>query len=107
MVPAYSLVIDISATGLFISEKEFRDLVSDSLGYLDALKGAFDKKPSSVTFYQDENSKYWSLRYALMISVGRERAQHLLNLYGAIVRLIAFELPDCDVVGESNKIEFS
>ncbi len=107
MVPAYSLVVDIVAKGISIEEREFRASVSPCLTYLDALKGAFDKKPASSTFYQDENSKEWSLRCALMISVGQERGIYLADLFEAIVKLIAFELPDYEVSGESAKLNFS
>jgi hypothetical protein len=44
MLPVYNLVVDIIAENTSISEKEFRELISPCLTYLDALKGAFDKK---------------------------------------------------------------
>jgi hypothetical protein len=107
MLPAYTLRIDIISKGISINEIEFRESVSPCLTYLDALKGAFDKRPASYQFFQDQNSKEWYVRCVLMISVGQERARYLVDLFDAIIRLIAFELPDYEIVGESDKLIFS
>jgi len=107
MLPIYTLTVDITAKNIILDEKEFRELISPCLTYLHALKGAFDRKPATYQFFQDENSKERYVRCVLMISVGQERARYLVNLFDAIVRLIAFELPDYEIVGESEKLMFS
>ncbi len=111
MVPVYNLVIDITAVNIIIDEKEFREIVSPCLTYLHALKGAFDKKNCSVVFFppdgQNESSRYWSVRCISMISVGKDRGEHLMQLYQAIVRLITLELPDFEIQAEVSKLNFS
>lgn len=109
MLPGYTLVVDITTDDATIGEKEFLDIVAPCLAYLDALKGAFDKKPASTTFYppQKDTSKGWSVRCVLIISLGKERAAHLMNLYQAIVYLIEFELPDFEVQAESSMFQLS
>ena len=107
MVSAYNLVVDITAKNITIADKEFRDIISPCLTYLDALKGAFDRKPCSVTFYPSKNSTGASVRCVLMISVGKSRAYYLQQLYQAMVRLIEFELPDFEILSEVEKFEFS
>lgn len=111
MLPAYLLTINITAKGSDLSETEFRELLAPCIAYLDALSGAFDKKPCSASFYppdpESENSKEWSVRCAIMISLGRERAKFLTQLYNAIVRLIIFECPDFEIRAGINKLQFS
>lgn len=111
MVPVHNLVIDIIDVDELLSEKEFREVVAPSIACLESLKGSFDKRPCGVTFYapkvRNELSKGWSVRCVLMISVGKERGKHLMNLYDSMVRLIAFELPDFDIQAESAVLNFS
>lgn len=110
MLSMYSLKIDIISHDPSIGEAEFRELTAPCLSYLDALKGAFDKRPASVTFYppsHSDNAIGWSLRYVLSISVGKDRGQNLMNLYPAIVRLIEFDLPDFEVQAETAVLKFS
>ena len=111
MLPVYNLVVDITTMDTTIEEEEFRELISPCLTYLDALKGAFDRKPCAVVFFppenQDECPKGWSVRCVLMISVGKKRAEYLMQLYQAIVYLIGFELPDLEVRAESSQFQFS
>lgn len=109
MLPAYTLTVDITANSPSFSEKEFQDIIAPCLVHLHALKGAFDKKPASVTYYPplEDSSKGWSARCVLMISVGKQRAEYLLQLYEAIVYLIDFELPDFEIEAESSIFEFS
>ncbi|MCL2651147.1 MAG: hypothetical protein FWD60_09025 [Candidatus Azobacteroides sp.] len=111
MVPAYLLCVDITANDAITCETEFRESLAPCVAYLDSLKGAFEKQPCSVSFYppdpQSENSKQWSARCIVMISVGRERGEYLLELYQAIVNLIIFELPDFEIQAEASKLNFS
>ena len=108
MLPAYTLTVDIEAKDLPIDEKEFRELIAPCLSYLDALKGAFDKRPCVAQFYQPENSIGWSVRCILMISLGKQRAEYLVQLYRAIARLITLELPDYLYIRvEVDKFQFS
>lgn len=110
MVPVYSLSIDITANGSITCETEFRESLAPCIAYLDSLIGAFEKKPCSVFVYppdsQGENSRLWSARCVVMISVGKERGEHLLELYRAIVNLIMFELPYFDIQAEASKLKF-
>lgn len=111
MLPAYTLVVDITANDSTISEERFRELIAPSLIHLDALKGAFDRKPSTITYYppdgQHGRSECWSARGVVLISLGKARAEYLIQLYQAIVRLIMLELPDFEVRGEVTKYEFA
>lgn len=111
MLPSYVLSVDILAGNATIDEKEFRELISPCLAYLDALKGAFDRKPCVKKYFSPEQhedaSKGWSVRCVLMISVGKNRADYLTQLYEAIVRLIVHELPDLHVQAEMNQLNFS
>lgn len=111
MLPAYVLTVDIIAKDITIDEMQFRELIAPSLNHLDALKGAFDRKPSTLTYYPPFDprgkSESWSVRGVVMISLGRERAQYLCQLCLAIVRLIELELPDCEVQGQVDKFQFS
>lgn len=110
MLSMYSLKLDIISHDPFMDEEEFRGLTAPCLSYLDALKGAFDKKPSAVKFYppsHSDNAIGWSLRCVLSISVGKDRGQNLMNLYPAIVRLIDYDLPDFEIQAETAILKFS
>lgn len=110
MVPVYFLSIDITANDSITSEKKFRESLAPCIAYLDSLRGAFEKKPCSVFVFppdpQTGNSRQWSARFVVTISVGKERGEHLLELYRAIVNLIMFELPYFDIQAEANKLKF-
>lgn len=107
MLPAYILTVEISTFDPAIGPEEFQRSCAPCLAYLDALKGAFDKRPASVDFQPclRDGSKGWSARCVLMISLGRERAEYLVQLYQAIVNLIEFELPDYEVQAEIGKFQ--
>lgn len=101
MLNAYTLTIDIIAKDEAISETDFRDLVTPSLKHLDDLKGAFDKEKATKTFFEPgrntEKLPFWIARAVVMISIGKERATHLMSLFDAIAKLIEMELPNCSV----------
>ena len=111
MLPLYKLTVDIIAPNTVTGEEQFREQVAHSISYLDALKGALRREPCSVWFYphdpENENYKQWSVRCVVMISVGKQRSKHLLDLYRAIVNLIEFELPDFGIRAEIKKLTFS
>ena len=111
MVPSFSLFMNIKTMDSNLCETEFRELIAPCIAYVDALKGAFDKGRCTVSFCPpdplSENSKEWSARCAVMISVGKERGEHLIELYNAIVRLITFELPNFQIQAEVVKMNFS
>lgn len=108
MLPIYVMCVDISERECSDQEK-FQEQVAPCLGYLDALRGAFGSKPYAEKYYPpSESEKGWSVRYVLMISVGKKRAEYLLKLYQAIARLIEVELPpELDVRVEISGFEFS
>lgn len=108
MLPAYVLNITIISKEINISEEQFRELTASSLNVLHSLNGAFDKKPCAYKYHHPYNSKGWSLRCALMISVGKDRGKYLLELYKNIANLIGYELPDfVEIQAEVEVLKFS
>lgn len=111
MLPAYILTVDITAKNITIDEELFHETVAPSLAHLDALKGAFDRTPSTQMYYppydQDSRSEWWSARGVVMVSLGKDRSEYLVQLYQAIVHLIELELPDFEVQAEIGKFQFS
>ena len=110
MLPQYNLIVDISTNDCTISEEQFREQVAPSLAHLDGLKGAFDRSPSTIAYFppgEQNDSLGWSARGVVMISLGKQRAVYLLQLYKSISDLIIFELPDLTVNVEINKFSFS
>ena len=111
MLPTYGLCIDIVAKDVTIDEEQFRLLLAPCQNHLDALKGAFDRKPSTLTYYppdvQSGNSEWWSARAMVLISLGKDRAEFLIQLYQSIAHLIVLELPDFEVQVEISKFQFS
>lgn len=109
MLPMFVLIVDVIAKDITISEKQFREQVDPSLSHLDSLKGAFDRSPSTITYFppceRDGKPEGWSARGVVMISVGRIRAVYLLHLYEAISHLIELELPDYEVRVERSVFE--
>lgn len=51
MLPIYVLIIDVFAKDVTISEQQFRERVDPSLFHLDWLQGAFDRSPSTKTYF--------------------------------------------------------
>lgn len=113
MLPSYVLIVDVISHDSTIDQAQFQALVAPCQAYLDCLQGAFDRKLSTKDFYPsalqiDESKKeFWTFRGVVMISVGIERGENLIQLYQAIVNLIALELPSFDVSAEIKKLEFS
>src|SRR5690606_37231664 len=96
MLPLYTLRVHITDVDNSMSEDTFREQVAPCLSHLDALKGAFDRKPCTVEYYppNDGHNTYgWSLQGIVMISVGKQRGEYLNLLYQTIVDLITLELP--------------
>lgn len=111
MLPAYNLIIDITTTERNLDERTFIEQVAPCLDYLKALKGSFDRVPCETVYYspheQNNKNEYWSARTVVIISVGKQRAEYLIQLYKAMVRLIVLELPDFEVQAEINQMNFS
>jgi hypothetical protein len=111
MLPAYNLVIDITAMEN-LSEKQFREQVASSLAYLEALKGSLRSDPCRIEYYPPEvlrdvrGNEFWSVRVIVLISLGKKRGESLLDLYKAIVRLIEFELPQFEIEAETGIFHF-
>lgn len=99
MLPGYILIIDIVDLNTKSTESQFREQVASTLDCLDALKGAFDRSPCRKEFYQhtSESEEYeegcWSVRAIVLISIGKQRAAYLVELYKSISRLIMQDLP--------------
>lgn len=112
MVPVHILVVDITSQNGDISFEKFQEQIAPCLAHLEALKGSFEKNPCSISYYPLDGQhsapgQEYSVRAVVMISVGKQRAEHLVVLYQSIVRLIELELPDCDVQATINKFQFS
>lgn len=105
MVPMYILSIDIYATGMDMMTKEvFERDINQLSPALHALSGVFGRESTELVFYPpytaDEstpNYEWWSARFVVIVSVGKKRAESLIVLYQAIVRLIELELPGYEV----------
>lgn len=111
MVSSFILQIDIVAKDISIEGEAFREEVDQCLTYLDSLSGAFSRKPCTVRYYSPHEpldmSEYWSVRAIVMISIGRVRALHLIDLYEAMWRLIVLELPNFEVQHQVRILEYS
>lgn len=113
MLPGYVLVIDIVDLNPNSIEEQFREEVASTLDCLDALKGAFDRSPCIKDFYQhtSESEEYetgcWSVRAVVLVSIGKQRATYLVELYKSIARLIMQDLPESfDVKASVDKFPF-
>ncbi len=113
MASSYFFGISIISKDETVSEKEFREQVEPCLTYLSVLSKSFGSHNCISTFHPPSSDKleafqdFWSVRSALMISLGKQRAESLIELYKAIYRLISFELPDFDILSEIKKIDVS
>lgn len=110
MLPSYILTIDITSEDPTIDEEKFCKQVASSLVHLDNLKGAFDRSPSTITYFPPDIQNYrlyWSVRGIVMISIGKQRAEFLNQLYQSISKLIMLELPHLKVTAEISKFQFS
>ncbi len=110
MLPSYLLSVEITATSPAISQEQFREKVAPSLAHLDALKGAFDRSPCIVNYcqaYDIYDRSLPSVRAVVMISVGKKRAEFLLELYQSIAKLIELELSHLQVATQTSKLELS
>jgi len=113
MLSSYVLIVDIVASNPTIDEEQFRVQVEPCLAHLTALKGAFDRSPCTTNYYPPDaqslipDNEFWSTRSVVMISLGKKRAEYLVQLYDAIAQLITLELTDFEVRSEVKKLEFS
>jgi hypothetical protein len=111
MLPAYNLIVDITSNDKDVSSTKFHEQVEHCINYLNSLSGALHRAPCGTTYYppdvQTGKSEYWSVRAIVIISLGKKRAEHLVKLYEAIVRLIVLELPDFEVQAEISQMNFS
>lgn len=97
MIPLVLLIIDIVPLDQSMDEKELLLSIEPCLNRLKALKGSFDRRtdimPSVCQREQEDGSEKLTARVALAISVGKERAQHLLEVFDAYTTLLRYELP--------------
>jgi hypothetical protein len=110
MLPAYILTVDVTSNDINISEDAFFQQVNPSLLHLNGLKGSFDRSPCRITYYppdEQNDTSLWSARGYVSLSLGKQRAVFLQELYQSIVQLIMLELPHLKVEGEISKFEFS
>lgn len=109
MLPVYLFTVEIIATDE-MDEAQFHEHIDPSLSHLHSLQGSFDRKQSTLAYYppseQLDGCNRWSARGVVLISVGKERAEHLKQLFEAIYHLIGFELPDFDLRAKGEELKF-
>ena len=92
MVSAYMFSIGIISHDTAMSEDLFRQQVAPYPAHLDAMMGAFERKPCMKTYHRpNQNDNRWSMNATVTISVGKKRAPYLLKLYESLFRLIELE----------------
>lgn len=110
MVPLVLLLIDIVPLDQSVDEKGLRSAIEPCLNRLKALKGSFDRKNDIVLsvrpYVQDDGRELLTARIALSISVGKERAQHLLQVFDAYAALLRYELPDYRINSHQEILKF-
>lgn len=109
MLKLYLLSVTVADEKGILDENSFRELVEPRLQCLHHLKGAFDKRDTSVVFHkpQQDVSKGWYAKGSVAVSIGKQRAEYLLKLYEDIVQLISLTLPDLTVAAQTQVLEFS
>ena len=110
MVPLVLFTIDIEPLDQSLDEKELLVSLDPCLNRLRALKGSFDRRTDIVfavhRHEQEDGRVGLTVRVVLAISVGMERAQHLLDVFDAYVALLRYELPNCLVKGCQEILKF-
>ena len=112
---AYVLSIEVQANDIKTDEAQFRAQVEPSLAHLTALQGSFEKSPCKTTYYppgtqiSDDGalSEVWFVKAVVLISVGKERGEHLIELYHSIATLIDLQLWEFEVDVMIDKLSFS
>lgn len=109
-MPYVRFKMDISTEDTEITEEEFRDSVAPCLNRLRELKGSFDRNTDISTVLwrsaQGDGHGRYTIRVILGISVGKDRARHLLQVYMAYAELTAFELPQYKVQAAGEILKF-
>ena len=104
------LTIDMAPLDQSMDEKELLSVIDPCLNRLRALKGSFDRRTDIVLSVgrhgQEDGSVKLSARVAIAISVGKYRAQHLLEVFDAYTVLLRFELPAFRVYGRQEIVQF-
>lgn len=113
MLPIYTLSVEIIAKDATIDRETFLALSTPSLTHLEELMGSFVRTPNKPTYYPpgvqggSSVTEYWSARGFVQVSLGRDRAKYLVQLYEAVAHLIELELPDCEVRWRVERLQFS
>lgn len=96
-----------------MSEQQFASLIEPSLNHLKELKGALSKDPCTIVYYPPNESQlnpdveFWSVRCIVMVSVGKKRGLHFLNVCQSIVKLIDYELDGVEIRAETSVFSYS
>lgn len=109
MVPLYLFTVDILSNITEPTGDIFRECISASLSHLEALQASFGRYQLSVSYHQPgelTECDGWSARAVVSISVGRQKENGIVNLSGALVKLIQLELPDLNVSGGIDRFQF-
>lgn len=113
MVPLYTFVADIFAPEYVTSEEEFRSIIDQHLVYLRSFPVAYGRSQYSEVYYPPSDDsdamdyRRWSYRCILMLSVGKNKISQIGKIYEALLKLLAFELPDCEITAEADQWNFS
>jgi len=113
MVPLYTFVADIFAPENITSEEEFRSAVDQHLIYLHSFPIAYGRSECSVTYYPPSDDaeamdyRRWSCRCILMLSVGKNKISQIARIYEALLKLLAYELPEFAITADADQWNFS
>lgn len=93
-----------------VGEKELLSVIAPCLNRLKALKGSFDRRTDIALSVgqreQEDGSEKLTAHVVLAISVGKERAQHLLGVFDAYTSLLRYELPGFLVYSHQEILKF-
>ncbi len=112
MVPLYTFVVDIFAPENITTEKEFRAVVDQHLVYLRSFPIAYGRSDCSESYYPPSDDKEaqdynrWSYRFVLMLSVGKNKISKIGLIYEALLKLLAYELPDFVITADADQWNF-
>ncbi|MDA3852836.1 MAG: hypothetical protein PF444_01130 [Bacteroidales bacterium] len=110
MLPAYPLVVDFIGLEQ-ISEKLFRQQISQCLSDIEALSVLAGSKSYQITYYQPGELPYESLggswRFVAVVSIGKKRAEALLKVFQALVDKTKYDLPQYSLEASFDRVDFS
>lgn len=113
MVPLYTFVADIFAPEYISSEEEFRSIIDQHLIYLRSFPVAYGRTECTEVYYPPSDDSEaldygrWSYRCVLMLSVGKNKILQIGMIYEALLKLLAYELPEFQITADADQWNFS